>query len=236
MSSSGTSFSKYIFTFLLFVVGCVALYAIWWVYKLPKPTPGTGCNSNMKWDPNCEYIQEIHPDPTLASPKALQLKLVNFQSAQGVGPSLFVGCWYRFRYVNTATGGYSDFSKWTASPIYAGACELPCDGTCNFPTGLGSCSYNQPSVGIDTTQSHYSPKETTPQKSFIYINIHRYVNFANPFSTTPPDDNVEDEIIGVGIMPLSSKGKSYWGIIDATDNPCKNGCTMPSTCSGGGKC
>lgn len=225
--------SKYIFTFLLFLLGSASIYGIWWVYKLVKPTPGTGCNTNMKWDPTCKHILESQPDPTLTSPKDLELYLVNFQASQGAGPSLFAGCWYRFRYVNTLTGGYSDYSKWTKYPVYAGACNLPCDGTCNFPQGKGSCSYNQPSIGIDVSKSHYSPRTQINPNEFIYINIHRYINLSDPFSLTPPPENVQDEIVGVAIMPLSSRGKSYWGIIDILQNPCKNGCLPPNTCSGG---
>lgn len=228
--------SKYIFTFVLVLIGSASLYAMWWVYKLTKPTPGTGCNPAMKWDVNCKYIQELQHDPSLTSPEDLELYLIKFQSAQGVGPSLFAGCWYRFRYVNTLTGGYSDFSKWTKYPIYAGACKLPCNGTCNFPQGLGSCSYNQPTVGIESSKSHYSPRDQKGSNEFIYINIHRYVNVSDPFSSTPPPDNVQDEIIGVGIMSLSSAGKTYWAFIDATQNPCKNGCNSPSTCSGESRC
>ena len=236
---------KYLYTFFILAFIGLISYLIYWTYKLPQPTPGTGCASSKtlgwKWNDKCTYIQELEPDTTLQSPKSISPYLVKFQLSQGAGPSIFVGCWYRFRYVNVLTGGYSDFSDWTKGAVYSGNCKLPCDpaqnGSCPFPQGLASCTFNQPTIGVNKKDSQYSPQTQDPSaKTFVYLNLHRYVNTNDPFSSIPPNDNVQDEIVGTLLSSVTSNGQSYWSLIDVLQNPCKNGCNAPGVCSGGAKC
>ena len=49
-------------------------------------------------------------DGSLKSPAHLRPALTDFRHSGGSGPSVFLPCWYRFRYVDVKTGGYSDFS------------------------------------------------------------------------------------------------------------------------------
>jgi len=213
-------------------------YGGWWTYKLEKPTPGNKCSGNgWKWDTTCSYIQEIKPDPSLKSPQSPPY-LINFTKSEGAGPPIFLPMWYRYRYVNVLTGGYSSFSPWTTSPVMSGECVLPCvaDGTpvspintpsveCPFPTGPSSCVFNQPVIGVPKTKIDYSPVTVNPDGGFIYMNLHRYVGRVGD---TKPPDNPKDEIVGVILMPREGK---YYVYIDVLNNPCKKGCPLPDLCS-----
>lgn len=200
-------------------------YGIWWAYTLQKPLPGGGCGkSGWLWNESCLYINEVKPDPALVSPKGLSPVLIGFTKAAGAGPPIFLPMWYRFRYVNVLTGGYSEFSDWTKSPVMSGACCLPCDGVCPFATGSTTCTYNQPVIGIDKTKIKYNPQVQQEKGEFIYMNLHRYVGKIG--DKTPPTD-AKDEIVGMMIMPR----RKYYAYIDVLDNPCKKGCQVPDLCS-----
>ena len=199
---------------------------MWWTYTLPKPSPGSGCTNNTSWvwDESCLFIKEVKLDPSLASPKGIAPVLVGFTKSAGAGPPLFLPMWYRFRYVNVLTGGYSEYSDWTKSSVMSGSCCLPCDGVCPFSVGDVTCTYNQPVIGINRTNIKYSPKLAQKNGEFIYMNLHRYVG---KVGDDKPPDNAKDEIVGMMIMP---KGK-YFACIDVLNNPCKKGCQVPDLCS-----
>ncbi len=227
--------SVYIYTGLIVTAFAIVSYLLWWTYHLPKPTPGTGCqNRGWKWDSQCRFINEIAYDPSLSSPKGTSPYLIRFQNSPGAGPAIFAGCWYRFRYVNVLTGGYSEFSDWSNLPVLAGGCQAPCDPKigCTFAQGISSCVFNQPTIGVNTKEAKYSP-QTAVGNTYVYINLHRYVNTGNPTSTTPPPNDATDEIIGVMLAPASVGGEKYFSLIDVLNNPCKEGCNPPNVCNGG---
>jgi len=235
---------------LLILIGSailLLLYFIWWVKKLSKPTPGRSChNTGWVWNDSCLYFDEKQYDPTLSSPSDLQPYLIGFSSSPSVGNPLYLPMWYRFRYVNVVTGGYSDFSKWTSSPVISGSCCLPCPGgagKCSFTQGPTTCSYNYPVIGISESDSSYKPYTPQPDGSFIYINVHRYVGKSYT-DNTPPSDNVEDEIVGYMTPGKQYGGVNYYSLNDVLYNPCSEGnaysvgtCPKPTWCSGpGGEC
>ena len=217
---------KYFFVGLLsfFIVLLILFYI--YVYKLQKPTPGVDChkNSDWLWNSNCTAFQEITPDSTLQSPSTEQLYLYGFSQVSGAGPSICLPVWYRFRYVNVNTGGYSPFSEWTSLPIMSGASQLPCNGQCSgsIPIGSASCNCNQITVG--TNSLIYSPTQPLTNGDFVYANVHRYVGQQGSVNQPPAD--AQDEIIGF----LFPQGNNYV-FIDALNNPCLSN-TCPSSCTG----
>lgn len=231
--------------FLLCIVAIaiiLILYFIWWVRNLPKPTPGKTChNTDWSWNNSCLYFDEKTYDPTLKSPADIKPYLIGFSNSSGAGNPLYLPMWYRFRYVNVVTGGYSDFSQWTSSPVISGGCCLPCPegvGKCSFSQGSSTCSYNSPIIGIAQSESAYNPYSPQPDGSFIYINVHRYVGKSYT-DITPPSSDVEDEIVGYMIPGNIYGGVSYYGLKDVLYNPCTSGniyyvgnCSVPTWCSG----
>lgn len=221
------------FVYALIFLGVILLsVGLIWVMKLPKPSSHRDCRrgSDWVWNSSCLYLNEKFHDPSLKSPKDLSPVLVNFRYSEGSGPSFFRPCWYRFRYVNVKTGGYSDFSSWTKSPVISGGKDLPCpDGKCHFKEGKPSCTFNQPVIGIAEDQVEYSPTQQTSDQSFIYMNLHRYVG-DSPTDSEPPPDDVNDEIIGFLLPPQFVGGKKYYTWTDALSNPCKTGCPFPKWC------
>jgi hypothetical protein len=228
----------------LLIIGTIILlllYFIWWVKTLSAPTPGKSChNTGWSWNNSCLYFDEKEYDPTLTSPAELQPYLIDFSNSPSAGNPLYLPMWYRFRYVNVITGGYSDFSKWSASPVISGGCCLPCKdgvGKCSFTQGPSTCSYNSPVIGIAQSDSAYNPQSMQSDGSFIYINVHRYVGKLYT-ETSPPADNVEDEIVGY-MIPSAAYGSSYYILKDILYNPCNSGnqysvgtCSKPTWCSG----
>lgn len=172
--NTGSSVLIAIFILLILILGI----GYYWVINLQAPSPGNSCsNSDWLWIDNCLGFQELNPDPTLLSPSNEKLYLVKFANTAGAGPPMCKPMWYRFRYVNVKTGGYSPFSAWTTNPIFAGANNLPClqgNGNCptSVPEGSQSCQFNAPTVGIPSLL--YSPTQPTVSGSFIYANVHRY--------------------------------------------------------------
>lgn len=207
-------------TLILIMIGLG--YSVWWVKTLEKPSPGNSCKNGWMWDDTCTYIKEIKQDATLKSPSAPP-SLINFTKSEGAGPPIFLPMWYRYRYVNVVTGGYSEFSPWSKAPVMSGECDLPCiDDKCSFTTGPGSCTFNQPVVGVDKSSIEYSPVDKGTGGELIYMNLHRYVG------QEPPTDTTKDEIVGVMIVPRSGK---YYTYIDVLKNPCIKGCKTPTLCS-----
>src|SRR5207248_130049 len=104
------------------------------------------------------------------------LYLSSSTSAPSLGPPLGVNVWYRYVYVKLDTGGYSEPSEWTSSPISAGNTTLPCKSpNCNgVNTGKNTCQANLIQLSIDTL-------DYSLLKGDVYANVHRYVA---PLSTT----------------------------------------------------
>jgi hypothetical protein len=219
---------------LLLLLGCILLITTGfgvWSYRLDnasiqKITPCKLRSPDQKWDTSCLFFQEISPDTKLADPSDLQLSLLQFSYVNSAGPPLTVPMWYRFRYVNTKTGGYSKFSKWTSSPVQAGSNNLPClQSTCdgnNVKGGKKSCSFNKPTMGILSNLLHYN----ITQNPSIYINVHRWIPPNNDVSNhnPPPDDQdiSKSEIVGFLLPPRFINGKTYNVVYDIVYNPCVN--------------
>lgn len=223
---------------LVGVIIGVGVFA-YWVEKMRKPGGKVDCqtHSNWLWDKSCLFFQEKFYDSSLKSPENIEPVLTSFRFAQGAGSPFFLPCWYRIRYINVKTGGYSKFSKWTRLPVISGACKLPCpnDGCgSNTKTGYESCDANQPTIGISKNQSQYNPYTQQKDGSYIYINLHRYTGKSFTDSDPPPDD-AEDEIIGYLTLGTVD-GVSYYDWTDALFNPCKEGCNIPTWCQNENKC
>jgi len=201
-----------------------------WTFLLEKPHPGTDClKSGWVWNPNCKYFEEKFYDSSLADPSDLQLYLVKFSRVSGAGSPVCLPMWYRFRYVNVKTGGYSKFSKWTSSPVRAGGKDLPCLGKCNpnlVPEGGKTCYFNQPAIGLPNLQ--YDPLDRQPGNTFIYATIHRYVG--KPGETKPPE-SPEDEIIGF-LMPTKTLPGIKYAWNDVVFNPCNDNPPGCGRCQG----
>lgn len=215
-----------------------------WVRNLKKPTPGRNCHetSDWLWSDDCFSFQEKFFDSSLDSPAGVRPYLINFESSAGMGNPLRLPMWYRFRYVNVSTGGYSDFSEWTTNPVIVGSCCLPCPGgadNCSalgIKTGSSTCNYNKPNIGVNTNDAAYDPKVPLEDGSFVYMNLHRYTG-KSPAETNPPADDVKDEIVGYLPMSTTVGGVSYYNWFDFNYNPCAAGCTVPTWCQGsGGSC
>lgn len=200
---------------------------------MQKPSPGKNCKSSgWKWDDSCLYFEELQPDPTLLTPAGIKPYLIGFDYSASAGNPLVLPMWYRFRYVNVNTGGYSDFSEWTQSPVISGSCCLPCPegaGKCSFSEGGGTCSFNRPTIGVKKEEAQYDPYTPTLTGDYIYINIHRYVG--SDFSDiSPPDENVQDEIVGYLIPGKVYNGETYYYLIDVLFNPITSSFTVPNWC------
>ena len=210
------------------------------VYLTGKPRTGRDClkTTDWLWNKNCLYFQEKFPDPSLKSPKDIKPYLVDFQFGEGGGPPIYLPMWYRIRYVNVNTGGYSDFSEWTTTPVIAGSCCLPCiegPGQCKTQ-GYETCVFNQPTIGISFKDSEYSPMDPTKKGDYVYINLHRYVG-TSANDNTPPPKNAKDEIVGYLKPGESYGGEQYYTWTDIMFNPCeKQGCSFPSWCQKEAKC
>lgn len=223
--------------FLIILISTIILliYFIWWTKNLAKPKPGRDCmSSGWAWNESCLFFNETTYDPSLNSPKDLRPYIIGFSYSSSAGNSLYLPMWYRFRYVNVKTGGYSDFSKWSSSPVISGSCCMPCpDGVSicesQVPQGSKTCTYNRPSIGISQEDSAYNPNVMQTDGSFIYINVHRYVGKSSN-DLTPPADNVTDEIVGYMSSGYYYGGINYYGLADFLNNPCNPGSSTSGTC------
>jgi len=228
--------------FLIVILILIIGFGIW-VYLLKKPTTGVNCHTKSKWlwNKDCKSFQEKFYDATLKSPAKLKPYLLNFTHASGGGPSIFLPMWYRFRYVNVNTGGYSDFSDWIAAPVISGSCKLPCIkgvGKCEgqIIQGYDSCLFNQPTIGIAESDIAYDFTKALPNGDFVYINLHRYVGESSA-DATPPPPNAKDEIIGILAAIETIGGKKYYSMIDVLKNPClSQSCNTPTWCQKQSKC
>lgn len=216
--------SFFIVCILAFIIWCA--YEMFKIWKMPKPTPGRNCDTKGEaWaDTACTSINEVKFDPTIISPKGKALSLLKFSVQGDTMLPLYNPVWYRFRYVNALTGGYSDFSDWTPSAVMSGSCCLPCIngvGQCDSVVGTGyaTCKANAPTLGIEETQLDYTPMVPVDAQGTYYVpNIHRYV--APPGVTTLPPDDVKDEIVGVINMVTSVADKKFYSFIDVSKPAC----------------
>jgi hypothetical protein len=211
-----------------------------WVYLLKKPTTGINCHTHTHWmwADNCLSFQEKFHDSSLKSPSSLQPYLVDFSYAEGAGEAIYLPLWYRFRYVNVNTGGYSDFSSWTTTPVIAGSCSLPCYSSSSecLKRGFETCTYNQPTVGVAKKDIQYTPETPLPNGDFVYINLHRYVG-SSASDSTPPSDDVHDEIVGYLGVDQNINGETFYTWVDVLNNPCKTrSCQIPSWCRSSSEC
>ena len=161
-----------------------------------------------KWSDDCTYIKELVYDPTLKTPQK-EMYLSRFIEASALGPPLGANVWYRYRFVRDDTGGYSDFSPWTKSPIIAGSTMLPCKGgDCSNINkhGADSCHSNLIQLGIDELE--YT------MLNGIYANVHRAYKITSDAS--PPSDTIKDEIVGY----LVPHGPKSYQFIDISESPC----------------
>lgn len=202
---------------LLVVLAIIAVAIVWlivYVYKLEKPLPGNcdylkSSKPDIKWSSDCSYIQELLSDSSLTTPTE-PLFLTRFTPSPSLGEPWGVNVWYKYKYVNSKTGGYSAASPWTKTPISAGSTNLPCQGgNCSNVqyTGKDSCKSNLPQLSL--TSLAY------PVGSDNYINVHRYVSSLN--STSAPADSVDGKIVGT-IIPNGTGGGTF---IDTSASPCK---------------
>jgi len=190
-------------------------------------------------------MKETKFDPTITSPKGKSLVLLSFETQGASIQPIYNPVWYRFRYVNMLTGGYSDFSDWTASPVMSGSCCLPCPGgvgKCDSSIGNGysTCKANMPTLGIDMEALDYSPLLPVDANGTAFVpSVHRYTN--PPGVMTKPADDVKDEIVGVIELTKTVAGKNYYAFMDwkypacgSTDTPSSMTCSKTGNiCSRG---
>lgn len=201
----------------LFILGIILLglsWTLWKVRETTKPLPGN-CDTvkesqpGVLWNNTCSYIEEKDHDGTLKTPQK-PLYLTRFTASSSFGPPLGANAWYRYRYVNGKTGGYSLFSPWTKSPVIAGGLDLPCkDGNCDgVSAGKSSCQNNIVQLGIDDLDYDIA--------SGIYANVHRVVLPAN--NSKQPGKDEEGQIVGF----LAPQGMKSWQFIDLSPSPCSD--------------
>jgi hypothetical protein len=208
-----------------FFVVCLLGFIVWCIFeivklqKMPEPTPGKACDPNQVWaDSSCATIKELKFDPTIVSPAGKSMSLLAFE-AQGTSiQPIYNPVWYRFRYVNVVTGGYSNFSDWTLSPVMSGSCCLPCVGgvgQCDSSIGNGytTCKANMPTLGVEQTVLDYPPLAPVDANGTAFVpSVHRYTN--PPGVTTKPSSDVKDEVVGVMDMMKTVSGKNYYTFMD----------------------
>ena len=185
---------------------CIAIY-----YTATVSNPGPGNCSSLKksgdlWSDDCSTIVEKDFDGTLKQPSK-PLYLSGFRESKSFGKPLGANTWYRYRYVNSKTGGYSKFSPWTESPIIAGGKNLPCkDGDCSSLSQDGNfCKSNIVELSIDGLD--YSMSDN------IYANVHRY---ASPNGEKPTDTTENDKAVGY----LLPSGAKTWTFVDVSSSVC----------------
>ncbi len=217
----------------IIVFTCAALLALIVYYAIkiwfmPEPQKGTGCkNKGEQWSDDCTTLQEITPDSSLTSPKGKSLFLLSFVNDSGLGSPFTSPVWYRFRYVNSSTGGYSEFSDWTPYPVQSGACCLPCQ-TGGLGCGKRSCDSNKPTLAILQSQLDYTIDSPLPGGVIVYVSLHSYVG-----GSTPPSSTVTSTPIG----NMYPQGNTYYTAVDFS-NPCGGGkcsgkCTSTGACPPG---
>jgi hypothetical protein len=212
--------------YLIIIAAILALlYFGWYTYKLDQPLPGQDCHSagsgsgpQVLWNTDCLSIQEKAPDNTLLSPTHVPIYLLDFKKSSSAGPAWNVPTWYRIRYVNAYTGGYSDFSQWHG-PIFAGYDKLPYPSS-SSNQGVTTCGYNKPTVGVPIEYASYLLPDKPVDNELIFINLHRYTT--SPSDLNPPTTDVSDQIVGSLITKQKMNGTTYLAWVDVMYNPCKS--------------
>lgn len=164
---------------------------------------------------------------------------MTFCNVEGAGRPICDFTWFRFRYVDGKTGGYSKLSKWTASAVVSGSPSLPwhtntagktgpvkpCDGDTQIKTEpTATCRSNYPILG--TAGLDYKILEPQTDGKLIFANVHMFVTE----DETPPPDDEEGEIIGI-LTPTAGQ----WGSdnsIDAVYIPSASPCENNHMCRG----
>lgn len=213
------------------------ILSIFFVYVLFLQNPSMiNCSNNSyMWNQNCIGFQENFLDDSLKIPSK-PLSLVSFDNVQGAGNPIYLPMWYKYKYINLKTGGYSKSSEWTDKPIIAGSCCLPClNDNCDFSIGFSTCNSNSPKIGIFEKDLDYKPFSIDEDGNSYGINIHRYVD-PNPNRTTPPSQDEDGVIIGYLIYGgiVQNQGVAVWN--DVLANPCSRGCQVTNNCMNGVDC
>ena len=192
---------------------------------------------NPVWSENCAYPQATGKlDTSMATPTDL-LYMASFSYSTAGGLPMCLPLWYRFRYVNSKSGNYSNFSKWSCSAVTAGGTNLPCvgctEGSCSDKiSGPASCSFNRVVMGV-TTDLQYNTLSPTGDGSINAAVVYRYVGKSTDVDTPPSDDPTIGEPLGM--LALTSSYSGYTNVFtDIGNNPCpaintSAGC--PSRCS-----
>jgi len=224
-------FSVIILTLVLIILNVFFLYVLF----LKNPREINCSNNSYLWNSNCIGFQENFLDDSLKSP-SIPLKLISFDNVQGAGNPIYLPMWYRYRYINMRTGGYSPLSDWTNTPIIAGSCCLPClNNNCTFSVGFDTCNANSPKIGIFQKDLDYIPFSLNKNGDPIGINIHRYVD-PNPNRTNPPSPQEEGTIIGYLIPGGIVQNQNVFVWNDVLANPCSKGCEVTNNCMSGVDC
>jgi hypothetical protein len=211
--------------FILMIIG----FAVW-VYTMHSPSARL-CNQLRKdkpvWNENCLYPQATGElDTSMKDPSDMQLFMADFSYSSAGGLPLCRPMWYRFRYVNDATGNYSEFSEWTCAAVMAGGTNLPCIGNCP-PTGPcderisgeASCSFNRVTMGV-TTDLQYNTTTLEKDGSINWAVVYRYVGNMGDDPTKPPDDTPNiGEPLGY-LAPTASYSGYTNAFVDIGNNPC----------------
>ncbi len=204
----------------------ILLVFVFWIYKLQPITDLCTQNSDWLWNDGCLGFQELAYDSSLKSPEKILPVLTNFEYVDGAGPAIYTPCWYRIRYVNTNTGGYSDFSEWTTLPVMSGGSKLPCISS-KCDTGESTCTYNQPTIGISSNDIAYTSDSPLKNGDLVFANLHRYTGT----DQKPPAD-AQDEIVGYLNPGGWYDGVQYYEWADILNNPCQTGnCQTPKVCA-----
>lgn len=198
----------------IIILSFIAAMLVWLIrkiYTLEKPAPGNcdyikSRDPTLKWNSDCTSFQELLLDPSLSTPTE-PFYLDKFTSSPSLGQPWGVNVWYKYKYVNGKTGGFSKSSPWTQYPIYAGSPNLPCENeSCNITySGKDSCKSNLAQLKIKNI--------AYPLGSDIMVNVHRYVTSLT--NKDKPSDSIDGNLVGYVIQTGSG------GIfIDTSKSPC----------------
>lgn len=218
--------------FLILLIGIsVGVFVYYKVKETGGGNDGPKCNQSQM-SSNCLYYQEKYADSSITTPTQ-QLYLGQFTYSQGAGDALCQPMWYAFRYVRQSDGGYSALSPWIQSPVFAGACTLPCApsvcGTPQVPPNgrpQDSVTYNAPTI-VTVSPLDY-PLDLLSSSGATYVaNVHRYVG------VTPPSATEEGTIIGMLEPQPQPNPNGFTAVIpDVFSNPGSGASTCnPQTCT-----
>lgn len=215
------------FILLLFILIGVLIYYGYRIKNMKMPSQGSNaCQNHGLWTDGCKVPQEISLDSSIVTPFGKRLRVVSFTTDPSFPSKPYNAyMWYRFRYVNTSTGGYGGYSDWTLTPIYSGSCCLDCvgsdtPGVCETNTKIGSdgCKANHLTLGILASDLDYATL-TTPN---MWAVVHSYLSK----TPSPPPSNAPDNPIGFLVPGTTINGESYYQFLDTSD-PCGSGTCKP---------